>query len=254
MKLPTGNLKKEWGGTFNLLYILGSGSKWQNNEIRYSIRSAEKYVGNLGRVFIVGEFPKFLSRKNKKITYIEVHDFTSHKLRNAIRKLRIAVMNPDVPENFILMNDDFFFMKPMRVLPLWHRGFMKDTVAQHETKGGYYFMALQDTYNMLSFTCKIKNPLDYEVHTPMHFEKSKLYETLALAEKLNDEVLIRSLYANMYNLGGEYRDDVKLKVYEDIDDYFEKDLLSTDDKIVQTEKLQRLMVQKFSKMSHFETP
>jgi hypothetical protein len=76
MKLPTGNLKKEWGGTFNLLYILGSGSKWQNNEIRYSIRSAEKYVGNLGRVFIVGEFPKFLSRKNKKITYIEVHDFT----------------------------------------------------------------------------------------------------------------------------------------------------------------------------------
>ena len=43
----------------DIVYILGNGSKFNNEEIRYSLRSLEKFV-NFDRVFIVGECPKFL--------------------------------------------------------------------------------------------------------------------------------------------------------------------------------------------------
>ena len=44
----------------DVFYVLGSGSKWQNNEIRYSLRTLEKYGHNVGQVYIVGQRPSFI--------------------------------------------------------------------------------------------------------------------------------------------------------------------------------------------------
>jgi len=38
----------------DVVYPLSNGSHWDNNELRYSLRSLEKYALNLGRVFVVG--------------------------------------------------------------------------------------------------------------------------------------------------------------------------------------------------------
>ena len=55
----------------------------------------------------------------------------------------------------------------------------------------------------------IKEPLNYELHTPMPFNKTKLAETI------DQRFSIRSFYANYHNLGGE--DIVKdVKIYSHV--------------------------------------
>lgn len=36
----------------DILYVIGRGSKWENNELRYSLRSLEKNGINVGNIFI----------------------------------------------------------------------------------------------------------------------------------------------------------------------------------------------------------
>ncbi len=43
----------------DLVYILGKGSKWSDNEIRFSLRSIEKYF-DYRKIFIIGEKPESL--------------------------------------------------------------------------------------------------------------------------------------------------------------------------------------------------
>ena len=58
----------------DFLYVLGSGSEYNNLELRLSLRSIDKYAHNLGRVFIVGEKPDWI----KNVIHIPVKDeFTS---------------------------------------------------------------------------------------------------------------------------------------------------------------------------------
>ena len=44
----------------DVVYVLGTGSNWDNNEIRFSLRSLAKNLKGMGRVFVVGERPAFL--------------------------------------------------------------------------------------------------------------------------------------------------------------------------------------------------
>ena len=48
----------------DILYVVGTGSKWDNNELRYSLRSIDKYGINIDRVFIVGTKPDFCDGKS----------------------------------------------------------------------------------------------------------------------------------------------------------------------------------------------
>ena len=47
----------------DVLYIVGTGSHWNNYELRYSLRTLEKYGKNIGRVFVSGFNPVFLSNE-----------------------------------------------------------------------------------------------------------------------------------------------------------------------------------------------
>ena len=49
----------------DVVYILGDGSKWGNNEIKYSLRSLEKYGKNIRDVYICGNKPYFVNNKIK---------------------------------------------------------------------------------------------------------------------------------------------------------------------------------------------
>lgn len=88
------------------IYILGTGSERENEEIKYSIRSLEKYMLDLRNIYIVGEYPPFL----KKAIHIPANDFSDKKEINAFSKILKACEHSDVSEEFLLMNDDFFML------------------------------------------------------------------------------------------------------------------------------------------------
>ena len=47
----------------DILYVVGRGSTWNNNELKYSLRSIAKNGINVDRVFIVGYIPDFINRE-----------------------------------------------------------------------------------------------------------------------------------------------------------------------------------------------
>jgi hypothetical protein len=71
---------------------------------------------------------------------------------------------------------------------------------------GRYITLLENTYKFL-VKSGIKNPIDYDIHTPMVFNKNNLLQII------NRRHFPRSLYGNIFNVGGILTKDVK--VYSD---------------------------------------
>jgi hypothetical protein len=229
------------------VYILGRGSKWRNNEIRYSLRSVEKYLPHR-YVFIVGECPSFL----RNVIHIPAVDGYEIKTVNAIFKLRAACREMDLSEEFILMNDDFFMLRHTKTVENTILGTLKGAVADHATKAGYYYQALAKTRDLLK-AAGHDEPLDYEVHAPMRFEKQKFLE-ITDAVDWTAGYLHRSLYGNTYGLGGKKRKDTKVHRIEQLEELSNSDILSTADRVVLKPEMQFFLYMRFPHPSRYEDP
>lgn len=75
------------------------------------------------RVFLAGGFAKEVDPT--KVIHIPVADY-GEKWTNAAANLR-AVLESDISEDFIWMNDDFFFHQDMKTVPLYHRETIGET-------------------------------------------------------------------------------------------------------------------------------
>lgn len=182
----------------DVVYILGTGSKWQNNEIRYSLRSLQNIKHD--RVFVIGERPEWL----EGIIHVPAGDiFGSQKQKNALHKLSVA-LKTDVSDDFILMNDDFFILKPT-VVRYAYKGTLQESLTGRA--GGLYREALKNTI------ARFPAGFDYSLHIPFIYNKHKLAETIATCD--DKPVLLRALYGNMHQVGGCQMDDVKLNTLRD---------------------------------------
>ena len=92
----------------DMLYILGNGSKHYNKELRWSLRSLEKYGRNVGSIAVVGEPPKWLSPEVKTI---KTDNHASLVQKNIWRNVAAAVEAGIVDGTFLLQTDDHFFVK-----------------------------------------------------------------------------------------------------------------------------------------------
>lgn len=144
------------------------------------------------------------------------HSTISHI--NQILKLKWAIENLDLTDEFYLFNDDFFVLNPVEDIPYYHKGLLVDQVAKRNV--GRYSRALKSTLEFLG-----DEALSYEVHIPFLFDKKKLHTAIVWLEP---EIasgkcpLIRSVYGNAYEVGGEEVIDVK-----NISDYEGETFLST---------------------------
>lgn len=203
----------------NFVYICRNGD---NEELRYSIRSLYKNINN-PNIWIIGGKPVWYSGN-----YIEVNqNRTKHvNVRNNLNKL---VTSNNIPNDFILMNDDFFIMKPMSDIPYMHGGNLFDKVKKFKTHAptSSYTKMLSDTYNVL-IKKQIENPLDYAIHVPIKMNKEKL------STVIYPSLSIRTMYGNLYDVGGEEIKDVKVHLDRPWSESFDYNkninFLSTNDK------------------------
>jgi len=232
----------------DLIYILKSGSLWRNNELRYSLRSVQKYLLEYGKIFIIGVCPRWVDTSN--ITFIPAEDPYSSKLRNAVHKIRIACLSPKVSEDFVLMNDDFFFLKKALEIPNYNRGTMSQHKKKHSSKKGYYYGAICDTYKMLK-DMGVKTPVDFEVHYPMVINKKKFLKITDNIET-KDGYLFRSVYGNLAGIKSMYRLDPKVYSADEICRMNQLDFLSTDNRTVLDKKFQRWIKRRLPTESRYE--
>ena len=177
----------------DLVYVCRPGD---NEELRYSIRSVEANLKH-GKIWVVGYRPDWYSGN-----FISVED-TSSKFNNIINCLKVVVDTEDVAEDFIFMNDDFFLLKQLDSIPIYHGGPLLDKVEKYMSIiSNSYARLLQRTYLEL-IASGIPDPLDYDIHVPMSMTKSGLKKALTKA------YFPRSAYGNIMNVGGELTRDVK---------------------------------------------
>lgn len=134
----------------NILYIVGSGSVWDNNELRYSLRSIEKNGINVGQVFIVGEKPKFI---NDTIQHIYCYDKfgACYKHNNIHFKIELAIKSGILGDHFLISSDDHFYIKPtdFDTYPVYYRSLKIPAEMPEGVKPGEYWYSLFETRKFL---------------------------------------------------------------------------------------------------------
>lgn len=181
----------------DIVYICRDG---ENEELRYSIRSAVKNLPH-DKIWVVGGKPDWYTGNHIPIKQ------TDSKYDNAFENLKTACESKKISANFILMNDDFFVVKKINNIENFVGGFLieKYSLYSQLTPRSQYTNKLYKTMNKLQRS-GIDLPADYELHVPMIMNKNKLFFVL----KRFPDCLWRSTYGNSYNVRGKWITDVKV--------------------------------------------
>lgn len=106
------------GSTIQTAEVVGD-ARWRNiDELRYSLRSVEKYAPWINHIFIVtdNQCPKWLNRNHPKITIVDHKDIFPHEVLPTFNSCAMeACLHkiPNLSEHFIFGNDDTLFTKPI---------------------------------------------------------------------------------------------------------------------------------------------
>jgi hypothetical protein len=95
-------------------------ARWrENDELKYSLRSAAKFAPWINHIYIVtcmGQVPKWLDTKNPKITIVDHTEIMPADALPTFNSMAIegCVINiPGLSEYFLYANDDTFFGRPL---------------------------------------------------------------------------------------------------------------------------------------------
>ena len=212
----------------DVVYVIGTGSKWDNNELRYSLRSIEKFASGLGEVYIVGdELPDFLDPG--KVHFFQCADKPGDSpARNVYRKIKTIFDETFILE-FLLSSDDHFFIKPVdfKHWPLHYKGDVMPVDFDSKVGDRRYTQTMIDTHKFMA-SCNLDTRY-YEGHT------NKLYDRNMWAvlqgmdmEKVMYEtkygISVNSPMAALYrycrpSYPCQYRKDIKLRHLNTPDDW-----------------------------------
>jgi len=203
----------------DVVYVLGTGSNWNNNEIRFSLRSVEKNLKGVRKIWIIGEKPDWI----RNINHIQHPDEIgpNNADGNIIRKVLRACREESLTENFLFINDDHLIMKPMTAseIPPYHKGNMLNFPKEYFEET-FWRLRLWRTRNILHQ--KGFKALHFDCHVPLVMNKNRFPEVMAMFdyEKATGYTM-KSLYGNVVypdapRLNGEKATVFKPYVIEDL--------------------------------------
>lgn len=203
----------------HLVYICRPG---QNEELRFSLRSA---VVNLPveSVTIVGDAPGWVTGVRR----IPGNRYAT-KAKNVLDNVRIAASAPGVPDDVVLMNDDFFVLNPTVTIPVLYRGPLRAHLDRVSAAWSWWAVSLQNTLRFLQ-SQGIVDPISYELHVPFPVNREGMRDALARlgGTDADNPPQWRSVYGNLAGIGGTHHTDAKWS--QPVAGELEGPFLSTDD-------------------------
>ena len=189
----------------SIVIPLGRGSRNNDLELRYCLRSVEKYLTGYGDVFIVGEKPDWL----RNVIHIPCPDFgdkTYDKERNIFGKIMAACADDRVSDSFLFMNDDHYLLQEYaaREFPYYYDGRLRDK------------LTISDYKHTVSNTAAIVSPnvLYADIHCPIIYEKAKFATIGRYNWAVKFGYCIKTLYCYEHVLCSHLRPAVDLKIEE----------------------------------------
>lgn len=155
-----------------VLPIKKGGSYWKDRELRYCLRSIEKYFLDLGKVYIIGYKPSWV----KNVIHISHDDsFIDNKGANIISKLIRACKDERITDSFLFVSDDQYFLKPLhaRQIHAYYNFYLNHP---YKLKNKFWRKCMSNVKRVMN-----KEGLPaycYEPHTPLVINKRKYWSTM----------------------------------------------------------------------------
>lgn len=174
----------------DIVIPLGTRSQWDDNELRYALRSIEKNCINVDQIWIIGERPAFLSNAIRHIPFLDSSVFPATNIMNKI--LRVC-QEPELSEKFLFSNDDIFINKllDIELMPYLYQG----NLARTRHRDGNYAATISNTFSVLNLSDLPY--LHFDIHTPIIYSKNLFPEIMHYFDwSINHGYAIKSLYCN----------------------------------------------------------
>lgn len=216
-----------------------------NEELRHSLRLIDN-LPNIRNVWIFGGCPDFLKKKYVKKRIYQSAPTQENKWNNSGKIFWEILNDPDVSDDFYLMMDDVYVVKPPK--------FSSDNdyvnisrSSMYTTRHSDYYNAKRDAYKWLLIHGKPTR--DFEQHRPFLYNKEKALELFPMYPI---QTCFRSIYGNWYHIPTDSHIDCKIfSINYDqfpIDDW----CLSTTDRTFNLGKVGEWVRKYASKKSRFE--
>ncbi|MBQ9160944.1 MAG: hypothetical protein IJ122_06440 [Methanobrevibacter sp.] len=214
-----------------------------SEELRYSIRSACENL-NVRKIFLVGDKPKwFKETENSVYVHSKINIGTNGLGSIPILHLANLLKSGKCPDEFLLMNDDFFILKRIKT---WVNYYRDEKDYEEKARKNHSFHLR--TFRSLTFV----NNLDghkYNLHSPIKIEKKNLIELIKIWSTLpKRDIDFRTFYGNLY-----IKDAIPIKDNKITTDDFQLTVfVSTNNDSFKNLKIGRILRTKFNKPSFVE--
>ena len=188
------------------LYILSNQSNENNEEIKYSLRSLEKFAKGVDRVFITGVCPNFIDKK--KVIFLPCDDPYCRNM-NHFYKVYDTFVATDISDNCILMYDDIFFCEKVDInkYPWFCNGELPKEPKNSYEKG------LTKAREWLSE--RGMGTLNFATHTPCIYNRLLFCGLHSIFNDLREDVTgmsVRAIYGNQFaDNFKRIKEDVKIR-------------------------------------------
>lgn len=191
--------------TYDVVIPLGDGSLYGDKELRYALRSLDRYYPNHGTVYLIGRKPDWV----RNVCHIKASDEPGNifRERNIMRKI-LKACDSDVSEYFVFMNDDHYLTGVIEALPFYYQCDLSETMA-HRRNHDHYYHSLSNTLNTLKE--RGVGTLNFDVHVPILYSK-RLFPYVMEQYNWNNPYgyVIKSLYSNSLEVKGVKMTDLKI--------------------------------------------
>lgn len=190
----------------DVVYTLGTGSPWQDNELRYSLRSLERFISGINNVYIVGHCPDWLVN----VTHLPFPDPHACKERNIMLKTAYVCGHPDLSENFLAIHDDHFALDYQDASEILnYAGGDLKRMSQQVAKQNHWREAVLNTYNALISKGHTTN--NFDIHFPILINKKIFPAVMDLYDwRTPRGYVVKSLYGNTVGIKPTRIIDMKL--------------------------------------------
>ncbi|MCA9067552.1 MAG: hypothetical protein KDA84_01425 [Planctomycetaceae bacterium] len=148
-------------------------------EIRYSLRSVARYFPAVGKIWIFGDRPAFLSNDTKLIEHVP-HDYVAGvtgfrtPITNYFQLLFTSSLIPELSQEYLWFCDDYILLDELTPDAAKTVRYLEDLDQVKRRGRGKWLDALWRTYDILKHLGY--SGLNFETHTPTYCQRKWVFE------------------------------------------------------------------------------
>lgn len=176
---------------------LESASRWE--ELRYSLRSLDKFLKEDYEVWIVGDLPDWIQNV-KHIPHQKLGVSNAGAIYDAVSKLKLYLDSNDSPEQFLRMYDDVYLIgaRTAKQMQITRYLFTNMELNSGEFASGGIVWRDQ-VFRSTDAVVRLGYPgYMTETHCPEVFEKQKMRVIFEMFDPLENRLLTSTLYFNVF--------------------------------------------------------